>query len=463
MICDKCGKEIPKDSKFCPLCGTQVTGTMETRQKTQSPAVKHKKQGDEFYEQWDDDPDDDDYTLLEKAIDEYSRAIGADNAYADAYTGRGRAYYMKDWYDEAINDYSAAIHLDSKEPEHYFGRGEAYYDKGWWNEAIDDFTIAIRLEPNETRYYFNRGLSYKSRGDTELAAQDFEETVKRDPSDFDVLLGLGNIYLTQNPSKAVYHLKRAIGVNPNSDEAYYLRGLSYRKIAESDEDRAEQLYRKALSDLNKAIQLDKDVSRYYNQRGIVHDALEEYDLAIDDYETAIQLEPDDAVLYWNRGFSYAYNKDYDEAIDDLQQAISLYDDDIDHESIEKCQKAINDIKKAKEDNSGGCFITTAVCESLSRSDDCYELTAFRKFRDTWLAVQPGEKALIEEYYRIAPGIVRAINAASESKAVYRDIWNRYLSDCLHYIEAGAFEDCRQKYTEMVEALSREWSQEEEIT
>ena len=35
-------------------------------------------------------------------------------------------------------------------------------------------------------------------------------------------------------------------------------------------------------------------------------------------------------------------------------------------------------------NTSGCFVTTAVCDSFGKSDDCYELTAFRAFRDNWL-------------------------------------------------------------------------------
>ena len=31
---------------------------------------------------------------------------------------------------------------------------------------------------------------------------------------------------------------------------------------------------------------------------------------------------------------------------------------------------------------GSCYITTATCEEYGKSDNCYELTMFRSFRDT---------------------------------------------------------------------------------
>ena len=57
---------------------------------------------------------------------------------------------------------------------------------------------------------------------------------------------------------------------------------------------------------------------------------------------------------------------------------------------------------------GLCFITTAVCQELGKPDNCAELTAFRAFRDGYLASQPDGEALIHEYYNIAPGIVTCI-------------------------------------------------------
>ncbi|MDR1637698.1 MAG: leucine-rich repeat domain-containing protein [Treponema sp.] len=104
----------------------------------------------------------------------------------------------------------------------------------------------------------------------------------------------------------------------------------------------------------------------------------------------------------------------------------------------------------------GCFITTAVCGSLGKGDDCRELTAFRAFRDNWLAQQPGGPALIAEYYRAAPGIVAAIDRRPDREAVYRRIWDARLAPCLALIEAGDFEACRRSYTEMVREMETNW-------
>jgi len=108
--------------------------------------------------------------------------------------------------------------------------------------------------------------------------------------------------------------------------------------------------------------------------------------------------------------------------------------------------------RGEKSGGNGCFITTAVCGSLNKGDDCAELAAFRDFRDNWLAVQSGGGELISEYYETAPKIVAAIDKTDNRDAVYRDIWNLYLADCLVLIRQGKMNECKIKYTGMVNDL-----------
>ena len=105
---------------------------------------------------------------------------------------------------------------------------------------------------------------------------------------------------------------------------------------------------------------------------------------------------------------------------------------------------------------GLCFITTAVCESEGKPDDCAELTAFRAFRDGYLQAQPDGAALIEEYYRIAPTIVMCIDVCGDRAERYAAIRKQYLQPCYDALQAGDLAGCKTKYVRMVRDLEREY-------
>lgn len=99
-----------------------------------------------------------------------------------------------------------------------------------------------------------------------------------------------------------------------------------------------------------------------------------------------------------------------------------------------------------------CYITTAVCRSLGKPDDCYELTTLRNYRDTYLLGSGGSTDIVNEYYNIAPTIVKRIDRQENADEIYCAIWKEYLRPCIQMIEQGEYEDCRTRYIEMVNDL-----------
>ena len=106
----------------------------------------------------------------------------------------------------------------------------------------------------------------------------------------------------------------------------------------------------------------------------------------------------------------------------------------------------------KEGLPEGCFITSAVCGSFGKPDDCYELNLFRHYRDNWLAREIDGEALIQEYYRVAPRIVKEIDREGNHKQIYLFIWNEYLKPCMEDIQNRRFRDCKLRYIHMVKTL-----------
>ncbi len=103
-----------------------------------------------------------------------------------------------------------------------------------------------------------------------------------------------------------------------------------------------------------------------------------------------------------------------------------------------------------------CYITTAACESLGKPDDCYELELLRSYRDDYLLQSEEGAAMVKDYYNIAPTIVNRIGRQADAHAVYGEIWNTYLSDCIQKIEQGEEEACKERYIEMVDDLKKRY-------
>ena len=99
-----------------------------------------------------------------------------------------------------------------------------------------------------------------------------------------------------------------------------------------------------------------------------------------------------------------------------------------------------------------CYITTAVCRSLGRPDDCYELNTLRDYRDSYLLSTDEGREMVQAYYNIAPTIVKRIDKKAEADEIYENIWKTYLSPCITMIENGENEKCRDLYSSMVRKL-----------
>lgn len=103
-----------------------------------------------------------------------------------------------------------------------------------------------------------------------------------------------------------------------------------------------------------------------------------------------------------------------------------------------------------------CYVTTAVCQSLGKNEDCEEIKLLKNYRDTYLISEPDGRELIDTYYDIAPTIVNRINKCSDSEKIYEQIYKNYISPCIGYIEAERLSDCKELYVNMMHSLKTKY-------
>ena len=98
---------------------------------------------------------------------------------------------------------------------------------------------------------------------------------------------------------------------------YYFK-LAYEKGQKGD-------YYGAISDYNKALEINpKDASAYYN-RGIIKDKIKDYYGAISDYTKAIEIDPKKSNAFLNRSIVKETIGDIEGACLDAKKSVSLGD------------------------------------------------------------------------------------------------------------------------------------------
>ncbi len=95
-----------------------------------------------------------------------------------------------------------------------------------------------------------------------------------------------------------------------------------------------------------------------------------------------------------------------------------------------------------------CFLTSACVDHMGKPDDCEELTALRGFRDGYMKKTEEGRALVEEYYRIAPEIVKEINASPKRDEYYEYIAS-VIEKCVALIGQERYGETLEEYQAMV--------------
>jgi tetratricopeptide (TPR) repeat protein len=127
----------------------------------------------------------------------------------------------------------------------------------------------------------------------------------------------GNDFFDQgNFDQAISEYTKAIDINPNYAKAYDNRGVAYAK---------EGSLSRAIADFTMAIANNFNDAEAYNKRGHAYDNQGNLTQAVFDYSQAIRINPLYAKAYNNRSLAYYNLKEYDKAWRDVHKIEELKD------------------------------------------------------------------------------------------------------------------------------------------
>jgi hypothetical protein len=109
--------------------------------------------------------------------------------------------------------------------------------------------------------------------------------------------------------------------------------------------------------------------------------------------------------------------------------------------------------------AAGCFLTTACCDLLGLSDDCFELRTLRRYRDETLAAMPGGNAAIAAYYLMAPTILRRLRNEERAGRLL-SVYARFILPSAVAARLGLDALAYRLYAGMMHELSRDLAEAE---
>lgn len=234
----------------------------------------------------------------EGAIAAFTQALQQQPDFADAYQGRGRAYFKSGNFPAAIADYTQALQINGDDVGGYFARGLAYLAVNNLEAAIADAKQALLRQPDYAAAYNLIGTARHRQGASPKAIASYKKAVE--------------LYLDQ---RDIANCRRCLG------QIRQLQGMSQPAVVSepavaSDISSASGLPSPPLHPLIDPNEFLKQALQKAQRR--------DYRGAMEDLDWAIQIDPEDAEAYAIRGQVRSDLGDFQGAIEDFQQAATLF-------------------------------------------------------------------------------------------------------------------------------------------
>lgn len=127
-------------------------------------------------------PHNKDFTLIDKAIEMYSKIIEQNAQYFDAYLSKSICYAKKGEWTMSVEFCDKALGI---KPDSYLANGQMgiiLYCCDETQKAIDYFEIAIKLKPEgDYKVYSNLAYAYEKIGQSDKAIKIFTQLIKKFP------------------------------------------------------------------------------------------------------------------------------------------------------------------------------------------------------------------------------------------------------------------------------------------
>jgi tetratricopeptide (TPR) repeat protein len=172
---------------------------------------------------------------------------------------RALLYAMQDKFELAEKDFQQSAILAPNSDSSYRALGRLYLETGNAAQAIETLRKRLREKPGDADllYLLGEALVRSGAHPGDAAYQEaqsaFERSVKLDPNQCLPRVSLGKMYLEEDrAADAVAQLEQARTINPKEKSTYWQLAVAYRRLGETDPQKAVLSSLKKLNDEERA-------------------------------------------------------------------------------------------------------------------------------------------------------------------------------------------------------------------
>jgi tetratricopeptide (TPR) repeat protein len=270
-------------------------------------------------------------TAISEAITRFNKLTDSfpDNAQyfkhlSNAYFAKANLRWSSPQYQDTLahaeTALSRAIELDPKDASTYAQRGWVRRHQRNHLKAFADYEKAVELGPDDARLQSRLSERYRFVEDVRLrdlnrSLELAKKVVELAPQNATYQSILGRMYwdVLRDRKRALNELDKAIELDPNLAHVYIQRKIV---IGSSD-------FPRALEEINKALKLAPESAYALRHRGGINHELGRLEEALADYNKSQRLNPNTHYMYLGRAAVYLEMLQYQAAISDYSKAIEL--------------------------------------------------------------------------------------------------------------------------------------------
>ncbi len=259
---------------------------------------------------------------LNEALNYYTKALDMNPRLADAMVGKGYVLTQLGQYTEAMAMYKKATDINPRVDNVNLFRGMTYYMMEDYEAALDDLKKQPQNKNPElmAAIYFVRAEIEHKLGILDSAKVDYERSLDLNTNDTDTWASYGYLlWDIQQVDQAAEAFTKALSLNNKNFEA-----LLYFALLEGEREN----YLKAIHWMAGAIELEPEMADLYFYRGLwFMEKDEQLPNAVTDFEKAIQLEVNNSLSWYNLALVHYRLDDIEQACTCMEKAMQLGDTD----------------------------------------------------------------------------------------------------------------------------------------